>query len=118
MVSPDGTKIAFTSTRDGGGDLFGREIYVMDADGSNPTRLTDNDRVDVEPNWSPDGSKIVFMSFGTTGTPDIFVMDADGSNQVNITDDPSVVDLSPVWITSVATAIKATSWGKIKLNTQ
>ena len=44
--SPDGTKIAFTSGRDGNGD-----IYVMNADGSNQTRLTDAPRTDAHPSW-------------------------------------------------------------------
>ena len=35
-------------------------IYVMNADGSNVTRLTDNDAGDVDPSWSPDGEKIAF----------------------------------------------------------
>ena len=44
--SPDGTKIAFTSDR-GGDD----EIYVMNADGTGPTNLTNNDAFDFEPDW-------------------------------------------------------------------
>jgi Tol biopolymer transport system component len=44
--SPDGTKIAFSSDRDGQ-----QEIYVMDADGSNPRRLTDNPARDESPDW-------------------------------------------------------------------
>jgi Tol biopolymer transport system component len=45
-LSPDGTKIAFSSARDGQ-----QEIYVMDADGSNPRRLTDNPARDESPDW-------------------------------------------------------------------
>ena len=44
--SPDATKIAFSSARDGQ-----QEIYVMDADGSNPRRLTDNPARDESPDW-------------------------------------------------------------------
>ena len=46
--SPDGTRIAFGSTRDGNW-----EIYVMNADGSGQTRLTDNTADDWWPSWSP-----------------------------------------------------------------
>ena len=55
--SPDGTKIAFTTDRDGN-----FEIYVMNADGTGQTRLTNNAAADDEPAWSPDGSKIAFTS--------------------------------------------------------
>ena len=55
--SPDGTKIAFSSHRDGNDD-----IYVMDRTGDNVTRLTENDASDAVPTWSPDGSKIAFSS--------------------------------------------------------
>lgn len=45
--SPDGEQIAFSSRRDGNG-----EIYVMDADGTDPTRVTYNDAEDLRPAWS------------------------------------------------------------------
>jgi Tol biopolymer transport system component len=59
------------------------ELYVMDADGGNQTRLTESAGPDRDPSWSPDGSKIVFIS-ERTGTPQVFVMNADGSGQVQI----------------------------------
>ncbi|MFP6642604.1 MAG: protein kinase, partial [Candidatus Latescibacterota bacterium] len=68
-ISPDGSKIAFVSDRDGN-----HEIYVMDSDGSNQTRLTSNYASDYDPSWSPDGSKIAFGS-DRDGFGDIYVMD-------------------------------------------
>ena len=57
VFSPDGQKIAFTSTRDGNS-----EIYVMNADGTNQTRLTNNTAFDAWPSFSPDSQKIIFTS--------------------------------------------------------
>jgi Tol biopolymer transport system component len=72
--SPDGTKIAFSSARDGS-----LNIYVMDADGSNVRRLTSTESIDREPDWSPDGRQIAFSSW-REGYSAVYVMDADGSN--------------------------------------
>src|SRR3989449_10108805 len=83
-------KIAFVSDRDGN-----FEIYVMDADGSNQTRLTNNPARDGEPAWSPDGTKIVFVS-QRDGNAEIYAMNADGSNQTRLTNN-SADDVSPDW---------------------
>ena len=64
--SPDGGRIAFASERDGNSfasDHDGNvEIYVLNADGSGQTRLTDNPAYDDTPSWSPDGGRIAFAS--------------------------------------------------------
>ncbi len=84
------TKILFTSTRDGNA-----EIYVMDFDGSNQTRLTNNQAYDGDATWSPDGSQIAFSS-DRDGNPEIYIMNADGSNVKRITNNPGE-DNSPTW---------------------
>ena len=73
-------KIAFTSNRDGN-----REIYAMNPDGTNQTRLTDNNIIDDHPAWSPDGRKIAFISQRATGQYAIFQMNADGTGKTEIT---------------------------------
>lgn len=90
--SPDGTKIAFYSTRfpSGTGD-----IYVMNADGTGPVRLTTAPGVDDQPDWSPDGSKILFRS-QRDGNAEIYVMNADGSGQIRLTTNASL-DSTPQW---------------------
>lgn len=101
--SPDGEKIAFTSYRDGEVDEYGQavsEVYVMNADGSEQTRLTDNAADDYSPAWSPDGNEIVFHSFRDSSpdvyTSDIYTMNADGSDQTRLTSSP-FRDVDPDW---------------------
>lgn len=77
--SPDGSKIAFVSTRDGNG-----EVYVIDWDGANEVRLTDHPAPDTQPRWSPDGTRLVFVS-ARTGNLELFVMDADGGDLAQLT---------------------------------
>jgi TolB protein len=89
--SPDGSRIAFASNRDGDDD-----IYVMDADGRNVRQLTDVPLwFERSPVWSPDGTRIAFVS-DRDYDYDIYVMDADGGNVRQLTDDPGR-DTSPVW---------------------
>ncbi len=56
-VSPDGTRVAFVSTRDGN-----YEIYVMDIDGSNVRRITHSEERDDYPAWHPNGKQLVTVS--------------------------------------------------------
>jgi Tol biopolymer transport system component len=86
--SPDGTRIAFASDRDGQSD-----IYVMNVDGSGVTRLTDV--LATKPAWSPDGTRIAFVS-NRDGNNDVFVMNADGSGAINRTNN-DVQDGGPAW---------------------
>jgi Tol biopolymer transport system component len=62
--SPDGTKIAFSSDRDGG-KFF---IYVMNADGSGVERLGTGTTTEHDPTWSPDGR---FIAFAHAGDPSV-----------------------------------------------
>jgi len=87
--SSDGRKVAFVSYRDGG------HIYVMDADGNNQTRLTNNSSYDICPAWSPDGQQIAFVS-GRNGNYEIYIVNADGSGERRITNNPGNDDC-PLW---------------------
>jgi len=87
--SPDGSRIAFVSERDGN-----QEIYVMNADGSGLTNLTDHSALDNSPAWSPDGARIAFYS-NRDGNPEIYVMNADGSNPIQLTNNGD--NYGPAW---------------------
>jgi Tol biopolymer transport system component len=87
---PTNGKIAFTSNRDGND-----EIYVMNADGTGQTNLTNHPGYDSVPEWSPDGTKIAFVS-DRSGDTDIYIMNADGSGVTNLTNDANA-DVSPSW---------------------
>lgn len=79
--SPDGSKIVFISQRNGGGnnnnDIY-NEVYIMNADGTNQTRLTNTTESEYEPTFTPDGTKIAF-SRNRVDTK-LYLMDLDGSN--------------------------------------
>jgi TolB protein len=96
--SPDGKKIAFVSLPNPPSE--NSDIYVMNADGSNQTRLTHTGTAS-EPNWSPDGTKIVFSGSSTTqnvSRSTISVINADGTGLREINTSKDILGKSkPVW---------------------
>ena len=86
-------KIVFCHFQEGNDRSW--EIYTMDSDGSNQTRLTFNESNDFSPAWSPNGQQIAFDS-GRDGNREVYVMDADGKNQRRLTHHPAS-DSSPSW---------------------
>ena len=91
IISPDGSKIVFYSYAD-----LDYEIYIMDADGSNNTNITNIVGTDAYPTFSPDGSKILFESI-RDGNTEVYIMNIDGSNQTNLTNTSNAADYYPVF---------------------
>ena len=84
------TQIIFSSTRD-----RNPQIYVMDSDGTNHRRLAANQAENYRPAWSPDGTKIAFVSNRNGGLHQIYLMDVTGKNPIRLTD--AVWNDDPAW---------------------
>jgi uncharacterized protein YjdB len=82
--SPDGSRIAFVSQRDGVGNA---EIYVMNADGTGTTRVTNDPLTDGRPAFMPDGQSLVFHSSRTAGKQQIWTVNVDGTGLTQLTRD-------------------------------
>ena len=122
--APDGTSIAFFSNRDPFGIYIGKldgtppfrigggtnpewssdvsrivvdGMWVMNADGTDPVKLTDDLGLDYQAAWSPDGSRIAFMRETDSGQ-DIYVVDSDGSDMRALTSTGwSQAEEHPTW---------------------
>jgi Tol biopolymer transport system component len=88
--SPNGKQIVFASDRSGD-----REVWVMNADGTDPVNLTNSPGADAGAVYSPNGRQIAFHS-NRDGNFEIYMMDADGSNQSRLTNHAGM-DLWPDW---------------------
>jgi Tol biopolymer transport system component len=87
--SPDGTKIAFASGREGSFD-----IYVVNADGTGTRRLTTSSANEQSPTWSADGLRIAFSRSSDGGH--VWVMNADGTDERRLTDELAA-EGEPAW---------------------
>jgi len=91
--SPDGRQIAFIRGYPAGGfPSYRIDLTVMDANGANPTRLT-NDLGDDSPSWSPDGSRISFVR-NTNIYPELWTISADGTSPMLVVDTLDVYEIS------------------------
>ena len=93
-----GTKLVFQE--DFGDDTFhDSEIYLINLDGSGYQRITNNTWLDAYPSWSPDGTKILYLSWQDypDNTLDIFVMDSNGTNSLELYDS-GFHDADPHWV--------------------
>lgn len=90
--SPGGKRIAYISK----GDLNSPQIYIACSDGSNPKQLTNTylkswdsgfpNFGNCNPQWTPDGEKIVYESSVNEGLPEVYIMNSDGTDQIRLTD--------------------------------
>jgi tol-pal system beta propeller repeat protein TolB len=87
--SPDGSMVAFASSRAGA-----RQLFVMNADGTNIRQVTDLNDMGGRSSFSPDGTKLAFYR-GPFGDHNIYIINVDGSDLVQLTDGGD--NLGPSW---------------------
>ena len=118
--SPDGKKIAYVASPKPFLWLPPHNIHVMNADGTNPVMLTQEERWAYEwnPTWSPDSRRIAFARQTPDGFKDIFSMNTDGSDLRNLTQTHRVEEEYPAWspgAQAVSSTVRlVTQWGAVK----
>jgi uncharacterized protein YjdB len=91
--SPDRTRIAYSSTKAGSAD-----VYVADADGRNPRRVTTDPGAETEPAWTPDGTRLVYTTTPPGGVSQLMSVRVDGTDPRPLTSSAggnSAPDVSP-----------------------
>jgi TolB protein len=89
--SRDAGRLVFTDNREGNDDVF-----TMSASGSGVVRITRTGTNEADPDWSPDGRRLVWAGAGARGLPDLFVANADGSGVRRLTSWRRI-DREPAW---------------------
>lgn len=86
VFSPDGQQVAFMACEEGSGGecSSGMDIFIVRADGTGLTNITNDTALDSEPSWSPDGNRLAFIS-ERSGNSEIFVANRDGSGAIQLT---------------------------------
>lgn len=92
-ISPDGDRVAYvTSEASQSGKALSSTIWLVDANGGSPQRLTASEAADDSPRWSSDGRFIAFMSDRQQrGTAQIYLLALSGGEALRLTDQPSGV---------------------------
>ena len=109
--SPDGKRIAFTSDRVDGSN----EIYIMDIDGNNLTRLTENVNIDdAAPAWSPDGTQLAFHSHRDSNF-EIYIITLPNKELRRVTTTPDIDERYPRWINKDYLIVTQTKVGTTNL---
>lgn len=93
--SPDGGRIAFSHPSPTAGGGIGSQIWVMNADGSEPRQITRSGTYKAGPSWSPDGTRMAFILVGDSGSPrnprpQLGIMNADGTEERILTSEKRV----------------------------
>ena len=101
-VNPVTSEIVCATLRHGvygfGGRAYrGLQIATAELDGSGYRRLTESDSRDLNPAWSPDGTRIAFVSNRGDGYFRVYIMDADGSNVLEAAPDGAIRPERPLW---------------------
>lgn len=91
--SPDGTKIAFSSSQK---NQKGLDLFIMNADGSNPKEITTNPGFALSPMWSPDSKQIIFYT-NWEGRFQIYIYDVASAQVKKLSANTAFTDFMPDW---------------------
>lgn len=95
VAAPEG-RIAFTCVVSTAGQPTASGIWIVDAAGGEPQPLIDGPEIETFPAWSPDGTRIAYVTGSSFGDGDIWVANADGSDARQLTDRPGR-EWAPAW---------------------